>query len=242
MKKDFTSPVKGLLITALAVVSIFTLTGGIGTTCVAWNAANLGPFAVMVPYAPFYKSMVVVNILVGLALFIITYAFVRSEKWAYNAALITLFIGGGSGLVKMYMSQTIRGGTAPTNVRVYFTLAALVIFLIVRLPFIWNRIDLAKKPEGESSYVIPTGVAFLVGGISQLAITLFAMPSHIVEGVNYVNYLAPQFYAISGILMAVGAGLLLTVKLKLNLDARIASVVKSIYNVFVSSKEAKEFK
>lgn len=243
MKKDITSTVKGILIAVLAVVAIFTLTGGIGTTCVAWNAANLGPiFKPMAAYSTFYQSMVVVNILVGLALFLITYALVRSEKWAYNAAVVTLFIGGGSGAVKMYMSQMIRGGTAPTNVRVYFTIGALIIFLIVRLPFIWNRIDLTKKPEGETSYSIPTGMAFLTAGLSQLAITLFAMPSHIVDEVNYVNYLAPQLYVISGLLAVIGAGLLLSVKFKLNLDARVASLAKSIYKMFISTKEARETK
>ncbi len=243
MKKDLTSPVKGILIAALAVVAIFTLTGGIGTTCVAWNAKGLGPiFAPMADYATFYQSTVVINILVGLALFMITYAFVRAEKWAYNAAVITLFIGGGSGAVKMYISQMVRGGTAPTNVRVYFTVAALIIFLIARLPFIWNRIDLTRKPEGETSYSIPTGMAFLAAGLSQLAITLFAIPSHVVDGVNYVNYLAVQFYVISGVLTVIGAGLLLSVKYKLNLDARLASFIKSIYNMFVPTKEVKELR
>ncbi len=242
MAKDATAYVRGLIVVLMATVAVFSIMGGVGTVCVAWSAASWPPFRALAEYSAFYKATVFINLGVGFAAAIITYAFIRAEKWAYKAAIWTLAIGAGSGLIKMYVSNMLRGATSPTEVRVYVTIAVLVIMLIIRLPFIWNKIDLTRSDGKSGSYGIPTGMACMAAGLGLLGTPYIAGPSHTYDGVNYVNYLLPELYIIGGIFLGVGVGLLTLVKLGVNIDGWVANLGKSLYKWLVPSARAEEVK
>lgn len=228
MKKDLTGFVRGLLIVLLGATALFNMSSGIGTTCLAFNAAAYPPFRKLADYATFYQSTVYLYTLSGFALVIITYAFIRAEKWAYWAAVGVLLVGAVVSVYHVNLSRALRGSSLPNDIRMIADIATLVVLLIIRLPFIWNKIDLTKKPEDQASYSLPTGMAFLSCGILTLMIPMMSGSSHTIDGVNLAATLQPQINIIGGLLIALGGGLLASVKLGFNPDTWVISAYKRI--------------
>lgn len=239
MEKDLTSFVRGTIVAFMATTAVFMLLSGVGTTCLAWNAANMGGAnANLAEYSLFYKTAVFLYLIIGFIASITTYAFIRGEKWAYWVSVVALSIGAIYSVAHVLLSQSLRGASLPNDVRMIVTIATLIVLALVRLPWIWNRIDLTRKPEGEGSYSIPTGMAFVIGGLSVLLVPMMSLSSHIIEGVNYVAILQPQLNIIGGVMIAVGTGLLALIKLGFNPDAWIIA----IYNRLSSNSEVKGVK
>lgn len=213
-KRDFATKIQLSVVIMMSMVAVFSLMSGIGTTCVAFAPDKWGDaFLVLVPYATTYQVITVITIIVGFLASIITYAFIRGDKWAYYAALSTILIGIISGGVHVYYSSTLRGSAVPANMRVIVDVIALIFLLVIRMPNIWNRIDLTK-PMGKKkgSYNTPTGTAFIITGLGLVTTPLYASPSHTIEGVNYVEYLLPELYIIGGIFLSLGIGLIVIAK------------------------------
>lgn len=223
-RRDFSTKIQLSAVILMSMVSVFSLMSGIGTTCVAFAPDKWGKaFAAIIPYATTYQIITVVTLIVGFAASIITYAFVRGDKWAYYAAILAILVGLISGGVHVYYSSTLRGSAAPANLRVFIDIIALLFLLIIRLPGIWNKIDLTK-PMGKTkgSFNTPTGTAFIVTGLGLLSTPLYASPSHTNEGMNYVEYLLPELYIIGGIFCAMGIGLLVMSRFGLNLEKGVS--------------------
>ena len=58
---------RGVAITLMGLTLVFTLLGGVGTTCVALGAEKYDSMALLVPYKPLYQVLVVVSLTVGVA-------------------------------------------------------------------------------------------------------------------------------------------------------------------------------
>lgn len=228
MKKDLTGTVRGILVVFMGLTAVFTLLGGVGTVCVAWFAENWRPFAVLADYKHIYQAATVITLIAGLSGFIATFALLRGEKWAWNASLVTLLVGLGTAATKMYYSNMLRGSTSPTNFRCYVTVLTLLIFLIVRLPAIWRRIDLSKAPERFGSWATPTGITLFVGGLVTITTPWWAAGIHVVDGVNLVNVILTELLVGGGLAIAVGAGLLAALALGVPVEQRLASLVRGL--------------
>ena len=91
MKNTIIKILRGVAIVFMSLTVLMTLLGGVGTTCVAWNADKYGKvYAMFVPYMPTYQNFVYLSVAAAMVGGIVTYALVRREKWAYLGALITL--------------------------------------------------------------------------------------------------------------------------------------------------------
>jgi|OpeIllAssembly_1097287.scaffolds.fasta_scaffold02360_4 hypothetical protein len=177
----------------LGASTVMTLLGAVGTACLAWNGDKYGPpFKWIVAAMPMYQVLVYVSLVAGVALAIVTYAFLRGDKWFYLGSLIFLIVGGGAAAYQMYLTSSLKGvsffQTAPTNVRFYITVATLIAFLIVRFPGIWNKFGLGGS-GGKASFTTPTGAAFVLMGVMLMTAPLWASPEHVIDGFNYVTTL-----------------------------------------------------
>lgn len=208
MKKDPTGTVRGILVVLMGLTAVFTLLGGVGTVCVAWYAENWKPFAVLADYKHVYQIATVITLAAGLGGFVTTFALLRGEKWAWTGSVITLLVGLGTAATKMYYSNMLRGSTSPTNFRCYVTVLALLVFLIVRMPGIWKKIDLSKAPERFGSWGTPTGITLFVGGLIAITTPWWAAAIHVVDGFNLVNVIRTELIIGGSLAMAAGAGIL----------------------------------
>lgn len=200
-----------LLVVLMALTAIITLLGGVGSTCVAFNAEQYPGFKLLAPYKPILQILVYLSVLTAIAMIVVTYWTARASQWFYLGALITLLIGGGAAAVQMYYSSSVRGisflAAAPTNVRLYITIATLIVFALVRLPGLWNKLGSGSNQGGNLS--TPTGLALIVAGAAMVSAPWWASPEHISEGINYVETLAVPL-TIDGIAM-IGAGIALLI-------------------------------
>ncbi len=109
-----------LTIILLSLTAAMTLLGGIGTTCVAFNAENFGPrMAALIPVKPIFQILVVVSIAAGIYGIYSIVRLAKGRKGAFPQALLFLVIGLAASGVQFYYSATLRGSTAPNNMRLY---------------------------------------------------------------------------------------------------------------------------
>jgi hypothetical protein len=188
-------------IVLLAVTAAFTLLGGVGTTCVAFNAENFGEsMAKLAPVKPVFQILVVISIVAALFGCYTTYRLARGQGGAFRAAIIFLLVGGAASAVQFYYSATLRGSTAPNNIRLYTTLLTLAVFLLYRLPGVWQKTGFETGSGSGGSMGTPAGAALFVSGLMALGMPVWGAPTHVIDGFNTVNVLLVP-------LMVVGAGL-----------------------------------
>lgn len=200
---------RGIAVTLLGITVAITLLAGIGTTCVAIGAENYGSMAVLVPYKPLYQALVVISVVVGIWGIPVTVSLVRGGEKVYRNALLVLLLGAISAGIQMGVSQSVRGASAPVNMRFFLTLFTLAVFLLLRLPPVWRRVDFAQPQKGGSTGAL-AGTALIVCGTITLTTPLWAGPTHLSPmGDNWVNVLqTPLMVSGSGMLLAGGALLL----------------------------------
>jgi hypothetical protein len=190
-------------IVVLSLTVLMTLMGGVGTTCVAFGAEKWGSMAALVPVKPVFQVLVVVSILAGLWGLVSTIRLARRQPNAYWHVLMFLLVAGVASAIQYYFSLTLRGKTAPNNMRLYLTVIALVLFLVYRLPGIWGKTGFTGSAGGAGgSGRLAGGIALMLCGAMTLTAPLWAGPSHMVGGFNTVEVLL-------GHLLGAGAGMLL---------------------------------
>lgn len=194
-----------LVIFGLAVA--FTLLGGLGNTCVAFNAKAYGKaFEGFIPYAFEYQMFVYIGIVMALLGLVALWGMVKGKKWAYALGLVVLIVCVVAALAQMYYTSTIKQvsffKTPPTNMRMYTTVLALIVLLIVRLPGIWKHIDFTKSSSKKSAGPA-AGLTACAMGVLTITTPLWAGASHMVDGYNTVLVLGWQLNA-AGIAMIVG--------------------------------------
>ena len=205
---------KILRILALVLVgatAIFTLLGGIGTTCIAFNAEQYGKaFAAFIPYKPTYQMFVYTSIVAGVIGVAATVAMVRGSGWAYWGALLAAITGMGTAGAHMYYSSTLKEisffAAAPENMRFYVSTITLVVLLVLRLPGVWQAVDFTAPWRGSGSAKIAGGMAAVVVGLITLTTPIWAAPNHVVDGYNLVYVLAAPL-AIGGLALTLGGAL-----------------------------------
>lgn len=200
---------RGIAVTLMGIAVAITLLAGVGTTCVAFGAENYRSMAALVPYKPLYQALVVISLAVGIWGIPVTVSLVRGGEKAYRHALLVLLLGTVSAGIQMGVSQSVRGASAPVNMRFFITLFTLAVFLLLRLPPVWQRVDFSRPMRGGSTGA-SAGTALAVCGIIVLTTPLWAGPTHLSPlGENWIRVLQmPLLLSGLGMLLA-GLALLL---------------------------------
>ena len=187
-------------IVLMALTGGFTLLGGVGTTCAALAPTNFGSMAALAPFQWLYILFVIAGIALGVMGIRATIMLIKGADKSYSDALVALIAGVVVGFIHIYMSRMLRGSSMPVDAVVYTTVLTLVIFLLFKIPAVWQGVDFAKakaeknKPAG--------GVAAIILGIMTLTIQYTMGATHTWGGVNYAD-------AFNTSMTAAGIGLLL---------------------------------
>ncbi len=178
-----------IAIIMMGLTAAFTLLGGIGTICVAWFPENYD-FEVLVPYKSIYQTATIFTLAAAMLGIAATVALIRGKKWAYRGVLIALLVGLATAGTKMYYSSMLRGSVAPTNIRFNMTIVTLIVFLLLRIPGIWQKVDLTRSGKnGSSNNNIAAGAAMILSGLVTLTTPIWVGSTHMLNGYNLVHVL-----------------------------------------------------
>jgi len=189
----------------LAIGVVFSLMGGIGSSCVALGAARWESMAPLVPYQWLYQILMVLTLITAIVGIWVCIGFAKGRRWSYSGALAVLAAGAILAGVQMYASAQLRGAVAPNNIRLYVNLFALVVFLLLRLPPLWSRLGLGQDNRHSGA---AGGVAMIIAGACAATTPLWAGPSHTFEGQNWAAALLIPLVLAGGALVVAGVGLL----------------------------------
>ena len=205
-------------IVLMALTGGFTLLGGVGTTCAAVNPTGFGDS--MAPLAPF-QWLYILFVLIGIALGVLgiraTVMLIKGSAKAYDESVGVLLTGAVIGFMHIMTSRALRGSSMPVDAVVYTTVFTLVVFMLFRIPTIWQGVDFAKanaeknKPAG--------GAAAILLGILTLTIQYTMGSTHTWSGINYADAFNLSMTGIGFVLLAAGTALLIHTR-KINIVER----------------------
>jgi hypothetical protein len=187
-------------IVLMALTGGFTLLGGIGTTCAALFPARWASMRPLAPFQWLYILFVAVGILLGVLGIRTTVRLIRGADSSYRDALIVLVAGVAIGAIHIFVSRALRGKSMPVDAVVYTNLLTLALFLLFRIPTIWQGVDFKKGDR--NSNTLAGGAAAILLGLLTLTIQYAMGPTHTWNGVNYAD-------AFKAVMTLSGAGLLL---------------------------------
>ena len=193
-------------IVLMALTGGFTLLGGIGTSCAAFNPTGFGES--MAPLAPFqwlYILFVLTGIAIGVWGIWATVKLVKGAPDSYKMSLQALVAGMVIGFIHIYASRALRGKSMPVDAVVYTTVFTLIVFLLLRIPSIWQGVDFTK---GNTKSNLPAGgAAAILLGLLTLTIQYTMASTHTWNGINYADAFNTSMTMIGIGLLLLGAGL-----------------------------------
>lgn len=208
-------------IVLMGLTSGFTLLGGVGTTCVALSPTRYESMTALAPFQWLYVLFVLAGIALGIWGIRATIMLIRGADQAYRESVIMLLAGASIGVLHMLVSQMLRGKSMPVDAVVYTTLLTLVIFLVFRIPSIWQLVDFSRG-DARSNQGAGSAAAILLGVLC-LTIQYTMGTTHTWNGVNYADAFNLTMSVFGMVCLLVGAGLILR-KHKKQRIARTASI------------------
>lgn len=201
---------KTLRITGIVLMSLtaaFTLMGGIGTTCVALNPTGFGgKFAGIAPFQWLYILFVIVTTAIGVWGARVVVQLVRAERASYRRALAVLASGILVGGAHTAASRTLRGSSMPVDMVVYTTMLTLVVFLLFRLPGVWQKVGLEGGDGGGTKGKAAAAFALAATGLLTLTVQFLMAPTHSLGAINYADVWHATLSVLGGAqLLAAGA-------------------------------------
>lgn len=196
---------RSVVLVFLSLTALITLLGGIGSSCVAFNAEKYGPkMAALIPVKPIFQVLVMVSIAAAVFGVYSIILLGKGRRRSFTMVLIFLLVGLVSSGIQYYYSATLRGSTAPNNMRLYITAFTLILFLLIRLPGLREKFNL-EGDRGDDSGNSRTagGAALFLCGLVTVTTPLWAAPTHLIDGVNTV-------YVLLLPLLVGGAGMITT--------------------------------
>jgi hypothetical protein len=173
-------------IVLMGLTAGFTLLGGAGTSCVAFNPTGFSEsMALLAPFQWLYILFVVVGIALGVLGIRATVMLIKGMDQSYRDSLLVLAAGTVVGVIHVLVSRALRGKSMPVDGVVYTTILTLVIFLLFRIPAIWQGVNFTR---GDAKSNRPAGgAAALLLGVLTLTIQFTMGPTHTWNGVNYAG-------------------------------------------------------
>jgi hypothetical protein len=170
----------------MGITALFTLAGGLGTTCVALNPTGFGEsMAKLAPFQWLYILFVIVTTAIGVLAARAVFLLAKGRPNSYRFAVTTLVLGILVGTIHIFVSQALRGKSMPVDGVVYTTVLTLLVFLIFRLPKIWQGVDYTSSGSGDHSGRLAAAITLLVTGALTLTVQFWAGPTHTWEGTNW---------------------------------------------------------
>ncbi len=168
----------------LSISALFNIAGGAGTTCVALNPKGYGPkFAAIADFQWLYILYVLVTVAFGVMMVRAVILLIKGRDNAYRYSLISLIGATVVGVIHIITSRALRGSSMPVDGVVYATVLTLIIFLIFKIPGVWEKVDFAKAKKEDSETA--GGAAAIVAGVLSLTIQYMMASTHTINGVNY---------------------------------------------------------
>ncbi len=216
-------------IVLLGITAVITILSGIGTTCVALDPVKYEMVDIE-PYQWLYILYVIVGLIIGVMGILAVIALIRNKPTGYRAALRALTLGLVTGGLHMATSRALRGNSMPLDFIVYATALTLAVFLLFRIPAVWNQINFTGKDDDISG--LGAGVAMIVGGVVILTVQLWAGSTHLINGINYADVWHTQMTIIGGTLAVAGSSLLLGTTMNIVLPRPIKKLAdRSLWTV-----------
>ncbi len=189
----------------MGLTAAFTILSGAGTTCIALAAETYGDkWAALVPFKWLYILFVIATVTVGVMGVRAVVMLVRGRPNAYRFTLIVLVLGILVGVIHMLVSRSLRGSSMPVDPVVYTTVLTLIVFLIYRIPAIWQGVDYERSQSDNSG---GSGAAAIVMGILVLTIQYWMGPTHTWGGVNYADVWHTSLLVVGSLLVFTGLGM-----------------------------------
>ena len=201
--------VRVIAIVLVALTAIVNVVGGAGTYCAAFTPEKYDSMKALIPLQWLYQILVFAVVGVGLAGSWSTYLLSRARRNSYGTSLIILIVGVALAVVQMAASRSLRGKSMPTDLRLYVGGLTLIVFLLLRLPGIWQASGMGDSASGSGAWQAPTGVASIVMGLTVLTVPLWVGNSHTFDGFNWVHAWDWQLLLI-GVALLLGGTALLT--------------------------------
>ncbi len=191
------------------LTTVMNLLGGVGTSCVAFFTSQYPPFVLLIEEGIqwLYQGLVITTVLTGLAGIWVFVALMRRKKNGYRSALIVLVIGSGLAGIQYFSSLQLFGKAAPANIKFYFNVITLVLFLIFLIPGVRERVKFFTD-EGGLDMNTTGGLAAIVSGVILQTTGVWAGPSHTFQGENWVHLLQNELNLSGIILIIVGVAYL----------------------------------
>ena len=194
-------------IVLMALTGGFTLLGGIGTTCAAIFPTKWESMTPLASFQWLYILFVLTGIAIGVWGIWAAIKLVRGTSDSYRMSLYALIAGVVVDGFHIYMSRMLRGKSMPVDAVVYTTLLTLVVFLIFRIPSIWQGVNFEKGDR--QSNRMAGGTASILLGVLTLTIHFLMASTHTWAGVNYADAFKTTMILIGTALMAGGVGAIL---------------------------------
>lgn len=172
----------------MSLTALFTLMGGAGTSCVALNPTGFGDsFTGIAPFQWLWILFVLVGITAGIMGVRAVVLLVKGAKNAYRLSLIALILGTALNAIHLYASRSLRGSSMPVDMVLYTNVITLVIFLLFRIPAIWQGVDYAKHVGEKKTGSQAAAIALGATGLMTLTIQFLMAPTHTINGINYAD-------------------------------------------------------
>ncbi len=172
----------------MSLTALFTLMGGAGTSCVALNPTGFGDtFSPIAKFQWLYILFVLVTVAIGIMGVRAVVLLVKGKKNAYRYSLIVLLLGTVVGAIHIAVSRALRGGSMPVDMVVYTTTLTLIIFLLFRIPRIWQGVNYEKPESEKKTGKQAAAIALGATGLLTLTIQFLMAPTHTIGGINYAD-------------------------------------------------------
>lgn len=172
----------------MSLTAVFTLMGGAGTTCVALDPLGFeGKFAGIAPYQWLWILFVLIGLVAGILGVRAVVMLIKGKKKAYTAALVSLIIGTIINAIHLVASRLLRGGSMPVDGVLYMNILTLIIFLLFRIPGIWQGVNFEKPSGDPTTGRHAASIALGAVGVLSLTIQFLMAPTHTIGGINYAD-------------------------------------------------------
>ncbi|MFL7870941.1 MAG: hypothetical protein AB8I58_19085 [Anaerolineales bacterium] len=170
----------------MGITALFTIAGGLGTTCVALNPTGFGEsMAKLAPFQWLYIIFVIVTTAIGVMAARAVFLLAKSKPASYRSAITALVLGIAVGVIHILVSRALRGTSMPVDAVVYTTVLTLIVFLLFRIPKVWQGVDYTSDSSNDKTGKIAATVTLLVTGLLTLTVQCWAGPTHTWDGTNW---------------------------------------------------------
>ena len=119
--------------------------------------------------------------------------------------MIALLTGTIINLIHMFASRALRDGSSmPVDMVLYTNVLTLVIFLLFRIPGVWQGVNYEKPEAEQKTGKQAAAIALGACGVLSLTIQFLMAPTHTIGGVNYADVWHASLTLLGGALILVG--------------------------------------